>query len=394
MIVIVGNSLNCVAMAAYCGIYNIKYKWLVSSKVEHIPFYFKDYSSGMLSKICSLLNIHIEEKENNKNFYIGTESDYIASGMSLRTFCEELGEKFSKNKNEIKLFLSSMQQIDEEWKMVVGNGFDMKLNKAPNMTRNFMISFQDAIKKQICEKKLEDIFFSIVPRNDISWNTGAGYIVSQLFDGSDRNNSLTEYVAAFENCISQEHKYQVSDFGVMKIDKENKKISWDENEFSYDLLINSWDLTPKIRRLMLFRLERVEPSEAPVPMFLNVAKLRGTGISQAILWKNSNDYQLDVYYEEDGVMDNQKRNILVMDIIPQYKVLEIISYHTLMKEHGISDFSGWAFSVNDTLRNPLQISEKKEVNLANWGTAFFASALLGIKYISRESGEIIGKDSN
>lgn len=391
MIAIIGNHISALVAAAFCEVNHMKYQWFYTKEIEDLPFYFNDFTRGMLGRIISLLEIPTLESEKNEEFFIMTEEGRLRLGMTIEEFCGEMVTHYPEKKVEIGQYFETLKKIGEEWKKVVDMNFDANPSLSPLMSRNFMNSYEGTLKKQFNCSEIEKLFLSLVPKEDISLNTAAGYIVNQLFDGSYRDNCLHRYIEAFNKLISGRNKRKITDFNCLEIDTMNKKVVFEGCAVSYDLLIHSVETKYHTNRLMFFSLERIHVGNTFSPVFLAFDHLAELGVSQAVIWKKGPNYQLDIYYNHEKFPGDDKVESWIKDNVTEYKVTGKKTYEQLVEEFAITDFSGWAFSVKDILKNPLNYKGKKEINLAGWGTAFFTSSLLAIKCIKEESGDFLCK---
>lgn len=382
MILIAGNNISSIYLSAYLEQQNIDYRRVFTHEITDYTFYRNDITHGMEKRALDRLDISPDPVGAGKPVFrvlMGTESREIDG--SFEKFMESAAKK-TQDVDGLNKFGEMVSSIGKEWKETVDRNFSVKISRDSIMARNFMKSYKDFLFQTVNDKSLRSMLLTFVPRTDISLNTAAGYIYSQLFDGSAYENHLEELTKKLFRICSSENQIRIDSFDDLRIDRKMRRAKINGETFSFDTYIKLYDnLDPQIR-LMTYYVE--SKTFQNTCTFLRPDNMREHGIEQMILWSDGREDRLDVYYSAE--YSEPDIDSYVKGNIDNVSIRCKVGYEQLKKQYGNGNFAGWAFNVKENAKNPIICRDPYCMDLSAWGNAHFTCGLVALTNIDRMNG--------
>lgn len=383
MLIILGNSLNTLLISAYCEKCGIEYKRFYTSALSAYPFYFNDYNNGMMGRVIRTLGIDFVQEE-KEHFSIISDKHILTIGRSLHDLFQVIAEIKPQLQPGLEKFEGLVRETGDEWKSVSENNFRINpvLNSA--MVKNFMKTYQDMLKQHFPDEEAVDVFLSLVPRKDISFNTAAGYLANQVFDGGYRHNIIGTLIHRLQEGLNKDNSVRIENFGQIITDTGLKRISDRDRAYPYKFIITTVDMRQSDQYLMLIYLKIKKAESLQEYNFLYSDRLKELGVTQTILSHTGGHYQLDVYYVNKELSLIQIAEA-VGELTGDFEITGAVSYEELREQYACSNFAGWAFDVQENRKNPVQCLNNNVIDLSRWGTAYFTSTMIALKYMKELS---------
>ncbi len=334
-------------LGQYCESHNIPFKIVEDSKIDlgYFPLYYNDPVQGMCGKYLEKLSWSkpIDEYEGIKTYFI-TEVGSLEKPASFSAFMKDFAERYAAFKDDVLSLGEIMLAIGTEWKIFVENGYKILPKMTPHLLMFYNKNFFDYIDECQLPKELRAVFKSLFPKEDISFNNGAAYIVTQIFDAK---------------CSLQLSKFLMaaSTFKVM-VDK-------DSNETTEDLLVLKVGQPEKVSGYVSFI--GTCPSSQSTISYFGFDDLKAKGITQLMLAEHDGQVQIDVYH--DGQLKDEELLAFIETFI------DLSSYDDMVAHNSDYYPGNWAFSAKEAMTNPFK---KGQDNLYHFGAAYFTAAMYEI----------------
>lgn len=348
-------------LGQYCKSHGIPFKIIEDSKLDlgYFPIYYNDPVKGMcgkyLEKLYSLKSI--DKNEGTKTYFI-TEIGSLEKPVSFSDFIKDFSERYADFKNGILDLEKIMLAIGSEWKTFVENGYKISPKLTPYLLKFHNKNFFDYIDGYQLPKELIAIFKSLFPKEDISFNNGAAYIVTQIFDArcSLKLSKILMATSTFKSLADKDSDGLTENLLVLKVGQAEKVSGY----VSFTGTCSSSQST-----ISYFGLE----------------SLKTKGITQLILAEHDGQVQVDVYYSgqlEEG------------EVLARIKTIVDLSSYGNIVAHSSDYYPGsWAFSAKEAMKNPFR---KGQGSLYHFGAAYFTAALYEINEL--EGATIYVKNSD
>ncbi|SFC12835.1 hypothetical protein [Butyrivibrio sp. YAB3001] len=366
MIIVAGNNISALFLCAYFEQKGIDYIRYYTENIDDYTFYLNDVTSGMEKRALELLGRSLDSS-GDKEIGVYTDGGIKYIPGDFKNFCNWIKE--SDDSDETKNVLAAISEIGKEWIETVENTFNIKTSMDSIMARNFMKGYSDFLTKNIKNDEIKTIFKSFVPRRDVSLNTAAGYIYSQLFDGSGHENKISELAKELISSLSENKQIKLNSFE--ELDLEGK---------DYEAFIKLYEDADPLVKLTTYYVESDEDAKEKV-VFCAFDDMEQSGISQMILWSEEGSRRLDVYYEssrsDDEVTEYVRKKLSEIHIKKQ------VGYTELKRQYGSGHFAGWAFNTKENCKNPIVLKNKKLMDLSHWGNGHFTCCLVALANLER-----------
>jgi len=380
MILIAGNNLSSIYLSAYLEKENIDYRRIYTQKVKDYTFYFNDLNGGMQKRVLDIFDYQMENN-GDAAFYVRTnEGEYKIDG-NFELFMQN-NAAHCKNGDKMIEFGKTVSEIGKEWMETIDQKFALKMSIDSVMAKNFMKSYQEYLFQLFHDEEIKNVFQSLVTRDDISLNTAAGYLYTQVFDGSGHRNQLEMLTEKMISGCKAEHQIQVADFDKLEINSEARTIIVNGKTIHYDCFIKLYDLKDVQTKMVTYYVDCEDNRDSYV--FYHLNGMNEYGMKQVILWKDKTGSRLDIYYASTVSEDIVQRYI--EDFIKEIKVKQKIGYESLKQQYGNSNFAGWAFNVKENMRNPIVCKRLDYMDLSVWGNAHFTCVLIALTNLKKIIG--------
>lgn len=348
-------------LGQYCEVRDIPFKIVEDSKpdLRYFPLYYNDPVEGMCGKYLEKLSWSksIDEYEGNKTYFI-TEAGSLEKPASFSAFMKDFAGRYAAFKDDILGLEEIMLAIGSEWKTFVENCYKVSPKHTPHLLKFYNKNFFDYIDGCQLPKELRAIFKSLFPKEDISFNNGAAYIVTQIFDAK---------------CSLQLSKF------LMAASKFKAMAGKGSHETSDDLLVLKVGQAEKITGYVSF-IGSCLSSQSTISYF-GLEALKTKGITQLMLAEHDGKVQIDVYH--DGQLEDE-------DLLAFIEAFIDLSNYDNMVAHSSDYYPGnWAFSAKEAMRNPFK---KGQDSLYHFGAAYFTAAMYEINEL--EGAKTYDKNSD
>lgn len=348
-------------LGQYCEERDIPFKIVVDSRfdVDYFPLYYNDPVEGMCGKYLEKLSWpeSIDDYERTKTYFI-TEFGSLEKPASFSVFMKDFAERYLTFKDDILALEEIMLAIGSEWKIFVDNGYKISPKLTPHLLKFYNKNFFDYIDGCQLPKELRSIFKSLFPKEDISFNNGAAYIVTQVFDAQCSLQLLKTLMAA-------------STFKAMA----NKNLP----ETDEVLLVLKVGQVEEVNNYVSFM--GTCPSTQSTISYFGLESLKTKGVTQLMLAEYDGQVQIDVYHA--GQLDANGLLAFIGTLI------NLSSYDNLVA-HSSDYYPGnWAFSAKEAMKNPFK---KGQNSLYHFGAAYFTATLYEINELEGATAYVKNSD--
>ncbi|MGL5152894.1 MAG: hypothetical protein ACRC7N_20235, partial [Clostridium sp.] len=298
-VTIINQGLTGIVLAALLSRKGLKIRVISSPIPKIIPFYQNDIENGVMSKVAKVLEEDITSNYSENKLIIRLGEYEISLGKNIGEFKNSLIKAFPNKEIKIEEFFQTIAALGEEWKQVISNEFIFDWKKSKNSIRFSNFSYKDYLNKIFLEEdEMKKVLLSIAPVADVSLNTMAGYLYTQVFDGC---NLIFGIRGVIERCLKI-----IGEENIIYTDKI-KEISAIEFENIYEINLEGKIIKSK---LIVDTRERKKTNEVKyqnevlsylsLEIFLENERLP---IEDATMFWSEN-----VYSSWEGLMSNDNNN--------------------------------------------------------------------------------------
>lgn len=334
-------------LGQYCEARGIPFKINDASRLDldYFPLYYNDPVEGMCGKYLEKLSWSksVDDYERTKTYFI-TEAGSLEKPASFSAFMKDFAERYVTFEDDILGLEKIMLVIGSEWKIFIENGYKISPKLTPHLLKFYNKNFFDYIDNFQLPKELRSIFKSLFPKEDISFNNGAAYIVTQVFDAQ---------------CSLQLSKT------LMAASKLKTMANKNSPETDEELLVLKVGQVKEVNNYVSF-IGTCQTSQSTISYF-GYESLKNKGVTQLMLAEYDYQVQIDVYH--DGQLDAKG----LLDSIGT--LINLSSYDNLVP-HSSDYYPGnWAFSAKEAMKNPFK---KGQNSLYHFGAAYFTATMYEI----------------
>lgn len=348
-------------LGQYCESRDIPFKIVMGSRLDldYFPLYYNDPVEGMCGKYLEKLSWpeSVDDYERTKTYFI-TEAGSLEKPASFSVFMKNFAERYVTFKDDILGLEKIMLAIGSEWKTFVVNGYKISPKLTPHLLKFYNKNFFDYIDNCQLPKELISIFKSLFPKEDISFNNGAAYIVTQIFDSQcSLQLSKTLMAASKFKAVANKNSLETDD----------------------DLLVLKVGKVEEVDNYVSF-IGTCSSSQSTISYF-GLESLKNKGVTQLMLAEYAGQVQIDVYH--DG-------QLATKDLLASIGTLINLSSYDNLIAHSSDYYPGnWAFSAKEAMKNPFK---KGQNSLYHFGAAYFTAAMYEINEL--EGATIYVKNSD
>jgi hypothetical protein len=348
-------------LGQYCEARDIPFKIVkaLNLDVNYFPLYYNDPVEGMCGEFLKKSDLpkSISEFKQTETYFI-TEDGKLRKNETFSDFIRRFAERYTDFKDDILGLEEIMKAIGAEWKTFTENGYKISSRQTPHLLKFYNKNFFDYIDDCQLPKELQRIFKSLFPKEDISFNNGAAYIVTQIFDSqcSLELSNLLISNSRFNEMCDNESNTNDDELLVLKVSQEEEG-----NHF-------------------VSFVGNCSVSESSISYF-GLDALEMNGISQLILAEHNGKVQIDVYY--NAKLEDKELLVFIGEFI------DLSCYENLVAHRSAYFPGNWAFSAKEAMKNPFK---KGQESLEHFGAAYFTAAIYEINEI--EGAVIYDKNSN
>lgn len=393
---------------------------IVSKKMPKIfPFFQNDIQCGVMSKVSKLLEIDTEFEESKNKLNIKTDKYSILLGSNINEFKNNLLSNFKNEEEKINTFITTIENLGEEWQSVIDNEFEFDWKNSKATIRYSNTSYKDFVEKIFKENsEIINVLLAIAPVYDISLNTMAGYLYTQVFDGCDLKMGISGFIDKCIEIIQTNNINFIDDLQDLNINyiEDKYEVSFDKNSFLVDLIVDTRDI--KVNNKKYFNEvisylslefsydgEINENGDAEI-LFMNSnvkdsweSLLNNNYDNPAfILWndtkkngRSKNKYRIDILVNSEGYKGNETN--IIKNVLKNLKIeiplkdIVIFTPNDYENMYGVRNGTGirWAFTKEQSMKDPFKLEKKPSYYfISDWGFAWFSVALATYYQISKK----------
>lgn len=339
----------------------VPFKIIKDSKVDldFFPLYYNDPIEGMCGQyLRKVTKIQQSTEFEPTRTYFVTDVGRIEKTETFSEFMTIFANRYENFKNNILELKETMIAIGNEWKNFVANDYKISPKQTPHLLKFYNKNFFEYINECPLPEELKFIFKSLFPKEDISFNNGSAYIVTQIFDSK---------------CSLKLTKSLISDSIFTQMVDES------QHETDEKILIIKVGRPEKVNNYVSF-VGNCSGNKSYISYF-GLEILKTMGITQVILAEQGNQVQIDVY--QNGCLKDEE----LLDFIGTF--IDLSNYENMIAHRSDYNPENWAFSAKEAMKNPFK---KGQESLYHFGAAYFTAAMYMINELEGDSSYVKNSD--